>query len=291
MFLDSKIGFLLLLAHFLAALCVGVIFHFYPFSFGLKTRKNAKKNKSSVSIKKSSSPPHNNQNSVNTNLIKENKKEHSFNSTNNKKSLHLSDLGGVMGEGIKNSVSTLLLICGFLVIFCVVGTILDKTGITIWIATLLQKAFIFLGFPEEFASDIATGSFKGFLEITSGIKLLSNISVDINTLLPLVATILGFGGISVHMQVASIISNTDLSIKPYLIGKFLHGIISGVLTYLILNYTSFFQLEAVETFSSIAVNQISGITGSGNLLIISFSGIILLCLVLLLFYKKALCVK
>ena len=322
MFLDSKIGFLLLLTHFLAALLVGVIFRFYPFYFKPfkkhQSQNNtlfSKKNKSSVIIKSSPSPLLYEQKSTNKKLIENNKSinldicsknknnklqeslnNKNFNSKssqlpNDKKRLRLSDLGGVMGEGIKNSVSTLLLICGFLVIFCVVGTILDKIGITMWIATLLQKAFIFLGFPEEFANEVATGSFKGFLEITSGIKLLSNISIDINTLLPLVASILGFGGISVHMQVASIISKTDLSIKPYLLGKTLHGIFAGIITYFILNYTNFFQLEAVETFSSMAFNQISGITGSGNLLIIAFTGIILLCLTLLLFYKKSLHVK
>lgn len=133
---------------------------------------------------------------------------------------------------------------------------------------------------------LLAGSFKGFLEITSGIKLLSNISCDINTLLPIVATILGFGGISVHMQVASIISHTDLSIRPYLLGKSFHGILAGILTYYVLNYTNFFNSEAVETFSSINVNQISGITGSGNLLFLTFFGIILLGLFTLLFSKK-----
>lgn len=133
---------------------------------------------------------------------------------------------------------------------------------------------------------LPVGSFKGFLEITNGIKLLSNISCDIDTLLPIVATILGFGGISVHMQVASIISHTDLSLKPYLVGKMLHGILAGIITYYILNYTNFFNLEAVETFSSVTVNQISGATGSGNLLIMAFSSIVLSYLFLLLFKGK-----
>lgn len=88
------------------------------------------------------------------------------------------------------------------------------------------------------------------------------------------------------MQVASIISHTDLSLKPYLIGKVLHGVFAGIITYCILNYTNFFNLEAVESFSSITLNQINGITGSGNLLILTLSVIILLSLIVLLFHKK-----
>ena len=127
MFLDSKIGFLLLITHFLAALLVGIIFRFYPFSFmafkKYKTQKNelfSKKNKSSSMVKSSSSPL-----------------------PNNKKRITLSQLGSIMGDGIRNSISTLLLICGFLVFFCVLGSILDRVGITSWISGFLQNLFIF----------------------------------------------------------------------------------------------------------------------------------------------------
>lgn len=138
----------------------------------------------------------------------------------------------------------------------------------------------------EWAEEVATGSIKGFFEITSGIKLLSKVSIDVKTLLPLVATILGFGGISVHLQVASMISHTDLSLKPYLLGKTLHGIFAGILTYLFLQYTNFLELEAIETFSRLTVQQMNGVTGSGNLLVLTLSGILLLSLVVLFVQKK-----
>ena len=64
-----------------------------------------------------------------------------------------------MGEGIKNSVSTLLLICGFLVFFCVLGCILDKLGITNCISDALQLLFIPLVFSSDIAKDIACRKF------------------------------------------------------------------------------------------------------------------------------------
>ena len=143
MFLDSKIGFLLLITHFLAALLVGIIFRFYPLNFitskNSHSQKNdlfSKKNKSSFDTKSISSP-----------LI------------NEKKRITISELGSVMGTGIKNSISTLLLICGFLVFFCVLGSILDKVGITYCISEFLQKLFIFLGFSSDIAKDIACRKF------------------------------------------------------------------------------------------------------------------------------------
>lgn len=254
MFSDNKIGFLLLVTHFIAALLVGFCFRFY---------------------KKDSS----------TNIIIQEKPK----KNNRSETIKLSTLGLFMGEAIKSSIATLLLICGFIVFFCVLGTILDEIGLTDLITNGLNKIFGIFNFPIKDSKDLSIGCFKGILEITSGLKILSNLSLDYTALLPIVATILGFGGLSVHMQVASIISNTDLSLKPYLLGKTLHGIFAGMITYFVLNYTDFFNLEAVETFSVATSNNLNNdvtILGSGNVLIMSLSFLILISLVKILFRKE-----
>jgi len=254
MFADSKIGFLLLITHFIAALLVGICFRFYKkrSASNVNSEENPTKNKGSETVK-------------------------------------LSTLGSFMGEAIKNSIATLLLICGFIVFFCVLGTILDKIGLTDLIAKGLSNVLRLLDFPITNGNDLSIGCFKGILEITSGLKILSTLSIDYKLLLPLVATILGFGGFSVHMQVTSIIANTDLSVKPYLLGKSLHGIFAGLITYFTLNYTDFFNLEAVETMSTATVNTINNdmpILGSGKILIMALSFLIIISLVKILFRKK-----
>ncbi len=254
MFAEPKIGFLLLLTHFIAALLVGIVFRFYR-----------------SSIKSSS------RNTEHTPITSE---------VQNKNAIRLSQLGSIMGEAIKNSISTLLLICGFITFFCVLGTILDKTGITSSLAHLINPLLLSFKIPKDWANALSTGCIKGILEITSGLKTLSASTISSTILLPIVATILGFGGISVHMQVASIISHTDLSIKPYLIGKTLHGIFAGLITYFIINKTSFFQYEVIETFSTITANQITNVTGSGNLLIMAISILALVTLFILLLKRK-----
>lgn len=254
LFSDNKIGFLLLITHFISALLVGIFFRFYKKYPASNVNQEEKINKNDCS-----------------------------------ESIKISTLGLYMGEAIKNSIATLLLICGFIVFFCVLGTILDEIGLTDLIANALCKIFCLLNFPIKDSKDLSTGCFKGILEITNGLKILSNLSIDSTILLPIVATILGFGGFSVHMQVASIISNTDLSIKPYLLGKILHGIFAGLITYFILNYTNFFNLEAIETFSIATVNNLNNdvtILGSGNVLIMSLSFLILIALLKILFRKR-----
>ena len=90
----------------------------------------------------------------------------------------------------------------------------------------------------------------GILEITNGINKISILeNVEFIEKLPVVALILGFGGFSVHMQVASIISDSDLSLKPYLLGKLLQGIFASIYTWLLMKFTNFFSLDVIESFS------------------------------------------
>lgn len=193
MFENQKIGLLLLLTHFLASITVGLLFKFYKYN----------KTSSIVSQKAS-----------------------------NSNTINVSKIGFIMAEAINKSISTLLLICGYIVFFAVLNEVISLT--------------LF----KNISNSLIIGVLNGILEITSGIKKLSTVSsLDLSNLLPIVAFILGFGGISVHMQVASILSETNLSLRPYLLGKILQGFLASIYTFLILKYTNFLNLEAVTAFS------------------------------------------
>lgn len=93
-------------------------------------------------------------------------------------------------------------------------------------------------------------SSHGILEITNGLNKISLIeNIDFIEKLPVAALVLGFGGFSVHMQVASIVSDSDLSLKPYLLGKLLQGIFASIYTYLLMKFTNFFSWDVIESFS------------------------------------------
>lgn len=291
MFADNKVGILLLLTHFIAALLVGILFRFYKYNFkshNLNSRKIISQVYKNTNRKMSESSETLIKYAFNNNSNIEFKKTNDNFSKKNKSSsdVNLSQLGSLMGDAIKNSISTLLLICGFIVFFCVLGTILDDIGITNLVANLLKNLFVLFGISTELVDELSIGCFKGLLEITSGLKILSASILDYNALLPIVACILGFGGLSVHMQVASIISNTDLSMKPYLIGKSLHGIIAGLLTYFVLNHTNIFNLKVIETFGQITTNNVVSPIGSGKILILGLASLLIISLVVLLFRKK-----
>lgn len=131
--------------------------------------------------------------------------------------LDIDNFSSILTESIFNSFKTTGMIFGFIIMFSIINNILLTSGIL-----------------KLFPSTII-GSILGTCEITNGINYISMIkSSNLTIQLILTSFFLGFGGISVLMQVYSIISKTDLSIKPYILGKLLHGLTSAIYTLIII---------------------------------------------------------
>lgn len=134
-----------------------------------------------------------------------------------KKNISISEFGEILGNSIKKSIGTILNIGGFIVIFSVIISILETSRI---LEMLLNLANM-IGLQGE----IIVGIFKGILELTNGVKSVSLLELS-NLNISIIAFLIGFGGISVMLQVYSIISKEKISIKPYIYGKLLQGVLA-----------------------------------------------------------------
>lgn len=205
MYGNTTIGILLFITHILACITVGFIFRFWK------------------------------------------RKETTFNASSKKilgakqtKKVTFSNLGEILAESITSSISTVLLIGGFVVIFSSVISILKSSGIIHILADCFSPILQLFNIDPSFASPLISG----FLEITNGINTISNISnKKLSVNLIFTSFLLGFGGVSVLLQVLSITSKSDLSIKPYVYGKLLHGILAAFYTYLFVNFIPFFNFD------------------------------------------------
>lgn len=219
LFGDTKTGLLLLGTHILACITVGIIF-----------ARFSKKNKF--------------ENSYDT--IKNKFERKNDSQSCNSENITFKNLGEVLTSNINSSISAILMIGGFVVIFSVIISILNQTNILDNLSTLLYPILNFLNIDLEFAKPLLSG----ILELTNGVNLVANIPTKlISQNIILSAFLLGFGGFSVLLQVYSIVSKTDLSMKKYLVGKFLQGIIAGIYTFLALKFLPFLNLDVVQTSS------------------------------------------
>lgn len=205
MYKNTTIGILLFVTHLLACLSVGFVFRFWKRN---QVSQDYQKQKNTSSKKTSS--------------------------------VSFANLGEVLAESITSSISTILLIGGFVVIFSSIISILKASGILSICTTALTPIFNTLHLDTSFIQPLVTG----FLEITNGINSISNIAckkISINIIIT--AFLLGFGGISVLLQVLSITSKTDLSIKPYFYGKLLQGMLAAFYTYAFMNILPFLNFD------------------------------------------------
>ena len=71
--------------------------------------------------------------------------------------------------------------------------------------------------------------------MTQGLKHISLLNISNNYKALLICMIISFGGLSVHTQILSIISDTKIEYKPFLLARIIHVIISFIICSFLLN--------------------------------------------------------
>lgn len=181
-------------------------------------------------------------------------------SVSSKTAVTFSNLGEVLSTSIMNSVNTIVMIGGFVILFSVIISILNNSGLLDIVCKMFYPIFNLLNIDINFIKPIISG----FVELTNGLNNLSCINTkSFSTLITFASFILGFGGISVCLQVLSITSKSDISISAYIIGKLLQGTIAAIFTYVIIHIFPIFNLDLVPIFSQ-NVNKLPAFTAYIN---------------------------
>ncbi|MEW6623305.1 MAG: sporulation integral membrane protein YlbJ [Bacillota bacterium] len=143
----------------------------------------------------------------------------------------IKPFGKLLGDAIKNSVHTLLLIGGFIILFSVFIELLTIFYIIEYLSLLL--CFIFTPFMLDI--NLAQGIASGLIEMTIGSKLIIDSAAPLNLKVAAVSLVLGWSGLSIHAQALSMISNTDISFFPFIVARIFHGIMAAGLSLIIFN--------------------------------------------------------
>lgn len=149
-----------------------------------------------------------------------------------------NSLGEVLSKSILSAINSVILIGGFIVLFGIILSILQRT----YIINILKNLFVPCFNLFNISTDLIVPILTGILELTNGVTTVSCIAsrnLAINIII--CAFLLGFGGISIMLQVLSIISKSDFSIKPYILGKLLQGTLAAFYTFAIINNFSYFS--------------------------------------------------
>ena len=170
---------------------------------------------------------------------KKKEKETRFAPLSSTEHLSIRNLGEVMGNSIQEAFHTVVMIGGFVILFSVINSMLLQCHLYELLVQISSPILDFFSMPPEFWQGIYTG----ILELTNGVQAICQIpSKSLLPSLVYCSFLLGFGGISVLLQVWSILAKSHLSIKPYLYGKILHGFLAAFYTYAILQVFPLFPI-------------------------------------------------
>ncbi len=136
--------------------------------------------------------------------------------------------GKVMGDAVRSAVTNLLNIGGFIILFAVIIRLLTTAGVIDALAGILGMLLLPLGF----APGILPALGSGFFEMTIGSKLASEAAAPLLQRVTAVGMILAWSGLSVHAQAASMIAETDIRMKPFIMTRLAHTALAGLYTYL-----------------------------------------------------------
>jgi len=113
----------------------------------------------------------------------------------------------VLRNAIKNAFDVLFLLLGIISVFLIITTILTN----IIPLTEIQKSL-----------------FCGILEMTQGIKYVSLLNLPVIYRMLFMTSFISFGGLSIHTQVLSILSNYKIDYLSYFLSRIIHVIISCI---------------------------------------------------------------
>ncbi len=141
-----------------------------------------------------------------------------------------------------SATDSIIAVCGFVILFSVVGEAI----------------------PKLFVSPVI----HGLLEITGGAEKILNMPSDFNIRVSVLSGIIAFSGFSVMLQVGSIISKTNLSPKLFFMGKSVQGIISYTLSMVALKFYPLSQTTFAGEIIKTGVVWKNTLLGSALILII-----------------------
>ncbi|MCT1576383.1 sporulation integral membrane protein YlbJ [Oceanobacillus kimchii] len=222
-FHDLKLGLLLAVCHYTSNAIVGICMRFH----GTRQERFRKQDTKRFSLKKAFQEMHRDR-------LKEDK-----------------PFGEILGDAVINSIKTLVMVGGFIILFSVLIKLLFLIHVTPAVAVIFQSILQILHLPV----DLSLPFISGLFEITLGANMISQVTTD--TLLQkavIVSFILGFNGLSIHAQVASILAKTDIRFSPYFFARLLHGSIAVILT--IILYQPLYLDRKTINLNEIPVSQL-----------------------------------
>ncbi len=204
MFRSPELGVLLAVAHYISAFVVGVTFKLYGRKEERYERPQRQRHRDSGSLLR-----------------------RAYREMMTARKQDGRPLGRLLGDAVNDSIKTLLMIGGFIMFFAVLLRVMAQVGLMGVIAIPFAALFQMLHMNTSLVSPFISGLFE--IDIGSAATALT--SAPMIERVSVVSAIIAWSGLSVHAQVASVLTNTDIRLRPYIAARVYQAIVAGVATF------------------------------------------------------------
>jgi sporulation integral membrane protein YlbJ len=158
-------------------------------------------------------------------------------------------IGQLLGDAVRTSMNTILLIGGFIIVFSVFLRIVSVVGLTASVNTFFVWVLGLIGFSPALAPAMVSGLF----EIDIGAMAAAQATAPIGEKVAIASAIIAWSGLSVHGQVASIVIESGIRMAPYMFGRLVHAILAALITLALMDHG-----EVLSHFWSLPVTLAPG---------------------------------
>ena len=212
MFGMPELGVIFALTHYLSSFAVGIIYRYHGYFKEVSNYKDE------------------------TALLKGNIIIRAFRALHDARRKDNRSLGELLGDSVKTSMNTIILIGGFIILFSVFLKIVSVIGLTGFLAKMFGGLLSMVGFDESLALPLVNGLF----EMDLGTLAASQANAPLVEKVTIASAIIAWSGLSVHGQVASIVIESGIRMAPYMVARLLHAVLAAIFTILLMNTTLFF---------------------------------------------------
>ena len=217
MFKDVRLGAIIALSHYISTLVLGVLMRFYAMDKEITPLVQTSNRRENIVMK------------ATRELLKARKEDN-------------RPFGELLGDCIKDSINSLLLVLGFIVLFSVIIRIVTVAGLINFVSPLIEVVLRAFRLDSSLAPAIVSGLF----EITLGCQQASSASAPLMQRVIIVSSIIAWSGFSVHFQAMSMVSGTNIKMAPYIFARLIHALLAGLTTYVML-------LLPINSFKSLVI--------------------------------------
>ena len=140
-------------------------------------------------------------------------------------------IGVLLSQAVRNSLSLIVVVGGLVVFFSVVLEVLTASRMMNVVYTMVNSLLHGVGLPSKLSEAVMNGLF----EVTLGAKAAgaAGSELPLASKAAIAAFVLSWGGLSVHAQIVSLLSHTNLRYAPFAAARFLHGLLAASLVILL----------------------------------------------------------